>query len=454
MISKMKKILSKIDADYADIRYEEKNETDISYSGRELKGIGENFTDGFVVRVLKNGGFSSVVFTKIEDAEEAVKNAVEYAELMGKNSKKPVKLADVEVIQDEYYPDMTEDPRDISIEEKNELLKKYNDQALDHEKIVNTNISYFELGRKRFFLSTEGAEIIEELVTSGIKGGIISSDGNIIQNVRLGAGGSDGFYHLRNLEDMIDKRKQIVVDLLSAKPVEGGTYNCILNPDLTGVFTHEAFGHFSEADIVEDLPALRKKMQLGNKLGNDIVNIVDDPTIKKELGFYKYDDEGVRARRVQLMENGVLKGRLHSRRTAAEFDEPVTGHCVAEDYRYAPIVRMGTIFIEPQNDSFEDLLKKLDNGIYVCDAKGGQTSGENFTFGAQYGYLVKNGKIKDMVRDINISGNLYKTLKNIRAVGSDLELSKTGGCGKGQTNIRSCHGGPHTIIDNLVIGGV
>ena len=454
MLDKMNKILSKVDADYADIRYEEKNETDISFSGKELKGIGENFTDGFVIRVLKNGGFSSVVFTKPEDADEAIKNAVEYAELMGEKSNKPVKLKNVEVIQDEYSPEMKEDPRKISIDEKFELLKKYNDLALKHKKIVNTDMRYFEMSRKRYFISTEGARIKEDLVTTGIRGGLISSNGNIIQNVRLGAGGSDGFYHLRNLEDMIESRKKIVVDLLKAKPVEGGTYNCILNPDLTGVFTHEAFGHFSEADIVEDLPALRKKMQLNNKLGNDIVNIVDDPTIKNELGYYKYDDEGVRARRVQLMKNGVLTGRLHSRRTAAEFDEPVTGHCVAEDYRYAPIVRMGTIFIEPQNDSFEDLLKKLGDGIYVCDAKGGQTSGENFTFGAQYGYLVKNGKVKDMVRDINISGNLYKTLKNIRAVGKDLELSKTGGCGKGQTNIRSCHGGPHTIIDNLIIGGV
>ena len=454
MLDKMNKILSKVDADYADIRYEEKNETDISFSGKELKGIGENFTDGFVIRVLKNGGFSSVVFTRPEDADEAIKNAIEYAELMGEKSNKPVNLKDVEVVQDEYSPKMKEDPRKISIDEKFELLKKYNDLALKHEKIVNTDMRYFEMGRKRYFISTEGARIKEDLITTGIRGGLISSDGNIIQNVRLGAGGSDGFYHLRNLEEIIEKRKKIVVDLLKAKPVEGGTYNCILNPDLTGVFTHEAFGHFSEADIVEDLPALRKKMQLNNKLGNDIVNIVDDPTIKNELGYYKYDDEGVKSRRVQLMKNGVLTGRLHSRRTAAEFDEPVTGHCVAEDYRYAPIVRMGTIFIEPQNDSFEDLLKKLGDGIYVCDAKGGQTSGENFTFGAQYGYLVKNGKVKDMVRDINISGNLYKTLKNIRAVGKDHELSKTGGCGKGQTNIRSCHGGPHTIIDNLIIGGV
>ncbi|MFN3699311.1 MAG: metallopeptidase TldD-related protein, partial [Dictyoglomus sp.] len=125
-----------------------------------------------------------------------------------------------------------------------------------------------------------------------------------------------------------------------------------------------------------------------------------------------------------------------------------------EDYRYAPIVRMGNIFIEPKDKTLEELLDLLGDGLYILDAKGGQTSGENFTFGAQYGFEVKGGKIGKMVRDINISGNLYQTLKDIVAIGKDFELSEVGGCGKGQLNIRSCHGGPHILVKNVVIGGV
>ncbi|GAH40702.1 unnamed protein product, partial [marine sediment metagenome] len=99
---------------------------------------------------------------------------------------------------------------------------------------------------------------------------------------------------------------------------------------------------------------------------------------------------------------------------------------------------MGNIYIEPDTNTFDDLLATMGNGLYILDAKGGQTSGENFTFGAQYGYIVKNSKLGKMVRDINMSGNLYKTLQNIAVIGSDLVLSKIGGCGKGQLNIRSC----------------
>jgi TldD protein len=115
---------------------------------------------------------------------------------------------------------------------------------------------------------------------------------------------------------------------------------------------------------------------------------------------------------------------------------------------------MGNIFIEPGGRTIEDLLSMLGDGLYILDHKGGQTSGENFTFGAQYGYIVKGGKKREMVRDINISGNLYHTLKNITAAGNDLVFSQTGGCGKGQLNIRSCHGGPHILCNSLVVGGI
>lgn len=131
----------------------------------------------------------------------------------------------------------------------------------------------------------------------------------------------------------------------------------------------------------------------------------------------------------------------------------MSGHSIAEDYRFAPIIRMGNIFIQPGTNSFEELSEELDDGLYILDAKGGQTSGENFTFGAQYAYRVKNGRLGEMIRDINISGNLYRTMQNITAIGNDLALSETGGCGKGQLNIRSCHGGPHILIRNVVIGG-
>lgn len=453
MFDRLREIISKASADYIDIRYEKMHETKIILNKREIFQLGSNSGDGFVVRVLKNGGFSFISFTRIEDAERVLKIALENAELISQNSKKKVKLAGVEVIKDAFIPSLKEDPRKISIDEKLELLKHYNEIPLKFENII-TNMQYTEVVREKYFINSEGTEIREDLVTTGIRGMLISREGNIVQNVRVGIGGSDGFYRLRNREEEVEKKTKIVLDLLKAEPVRGGVYNIVVNPDMAGVFTHEAFGHFSEADLIEDNPSMRERMKIGAKLGNDILTIIDDPTIPNQLGFYKYDDEGIRVRKTYLLKDGVLVGRLHSRRTSSEFGEPVSGHCVAEDYRYAPIVRMGNIFIEPKDKTLKELFELLGDGLYILDAKGGQTSGENFTFGAQYGFEVKGGKIGKMVRDINISGNLYQTLKDIVAIGNDFELSETGGCGKGQLNIRSCHGGPHILVKNVVIGGV
>lgn len=454
MFEKLRRVLNKVDADYADIRYEVKKATVISFDGKELTQISSNSTDGYVLRVLKDGGMSSAIFTKENDAEKAIHVAIENAQLIAENLRKPVRFAKTELVKDHFIPALKEDPRKISMAEKLELVRNYNNIPLRHEKIVTTSITYQDLTRNKYLLSTEGTEVREDLVTTRLSGEIISKDGNLTENVRVRAGGSNGFSSVRNQEQNFEKRTAIALDLLKAKPVKGGVYNSILNPSLAGVFTHEAFGHFSEADIIENLPAMRERMKIGDKLGNDVLNILDNATLPDQLGFYRYDDEGVRVRPTQLMKNGVLTGRLHSRRTAAEFEEPISGHCIAEDYRYAPIIRMGTIFIEPGTHSFEDLIAMLGDGFYILDAKGGQTAGENFTFGAQYGYVVKNGKVSEMVRDINISGNLYKTLRDITAVANDLVLSEVGGCGKGQTNIRSCHGGPHILVKNLVIGGV
>jgi len=453
MSKNLKSALEKVRAEYADIRYEKKSETKIVFNGEDLTEIGSNTTDGYVIRILNKGGYSSVAFTDFQDHEKAIHSALENAHLMSSHAKQPVVFATTTALKEDYKPRLNGDPRDITIDEKTQLTRKYNSLAMQNPKVATTNISYIEMIREKHFLSTEGSEINEELITTRISGLITSRNGNLIQNVRAAVGGSNGFAILKNREDVFENKTRIAVDLLKAEPITGGCCNAIVNQSLGGVFTHEAFGHFSEADIIENNRSMREKMQIGARLGSEIVNITDDPTLTDQLGHYKYDDEGIAACRTFLLKNGVLVGRLHSRRTSAAYGEPVNGHCVAEDYRYAPIIRMGTIFMEPGKETFEELLDKLGNGFYILDAKGGQTSGENFTFGAQYGYVVNKGKIGKMVRDINISGNLYATLKNIEAIGADLKLSEVGGCGKGQANIRSCYGTPHLIINDLIIGG-
>lgn len=455
MIDKLKKMLSLVDADYADLRYEVKNETIIGFNGKELSRVSADSADGYVLRVLWRGGFSCTSFIRPSDSGKAIKSALEDAKLLSRNTKKPASLAKVPVIKAEFRPELSEPAGKISLDEKIEVFRDYNTIPLRNGKVVSTNLVYNETFRRKFFVSTEGAEISEDLETLSFAGTGTAKDGTDTQSALFLIGGSDGFARMRGRDGYFEKTTGTLVDLLSAAEATGGTHNVIIDPDLSATFVHESFGHYSEADLVEDVPGLREKMRLGAKLGSEMLNICDDPTIPRQLGFYKYDDEGVPARRVQLMKDGVLTGRLHSRRTAAAFGEEATGHCVAEDYRYPPMVRMGTIMIEPDSSmSFEEMLGRLGNGLYLCGTKGGQTSGENFTFDSAWGYEVRGGRLGRMVKGTNIMGNLFTTLTNIAAVGNDTVLGEFGGCGKGQLNRRSCCGGPHLLINNALIGGV
>ena len=453
MFEQLRKILSGVSADYADLRYEVKRETKIAFNRHELTLMTANAMDGYVLRVLKNGGLATIAFTKSEDAGRATATALENAVLIARRAKEPVRLAPSPKVAATCLPELDRDPRRVPIDEKLELTRHYNDIPLATGKVASTETAYEEVVREKYFANTEGSEIREDLALNRISGAIITQDGTLTQRVRFGFGGTDGFGRVVGREAEVEQKTGVALDLLKAKPVAAGTYRVVLNQKLGGVFTHEAFGHFSEADIIEDSPTMREKMKIGAKLGTDILNIKDDPTRLHQLGHYIYDDEGVAARPTQLMKSGVLTGRLHSRRTAASYGEPLSGHSVAEDFRYAPIIRMGCIFIEPAAPSLADLLARLGDGLYLLNPMGGQTSGENFTFAASWGFEVKGGKPAGMIRDINITGNLYQTLMNIKAVGNDLELGEIGGCGKGQINIRSCYGAPHILVDGVVIGG-
>jgi len=313
VFDRLDKMLGLVQADYADLRYELVRETSIDFSGRELTGLSASSTDGYVWRVLKNGGWSAVAFTKLEDAERAARSAVENAELLARGGTRPVRLSPTPSVQDEYRPALKEDPRAVSTETKLDLTRRYNDIALDHPKVATTHTGYYDVSRDKFFVSTEGARLREELVTVQLAGAIIAKEGNLTQRVRFG--GSDGLARLRGREAEMAERVKICVDLLGAEPVKGGEYRAVLDQSLAGVFAHEAFGHFSEADNIEDLPTMREKMALGAQLGSEVLSITDDPTRRGQLGFYRYDDEGVEARPVALMKDGVLTGRLHSRRT-------------------------------------------------------------------------------------------------------------------------------------------
>ena len=184
------------------------------------------------------------------------------------------------------------------------------------------------------------------------------------------------------------------------------------------------------------------------------MNIVDGASVPELRGSYSYDDEGTPAQKTQLIREGNLVGRLHSRETASKMNEKVTGNARAIDFRHPPIVRMTNTYIEPGNATFEELISEVKDGVYAKNWYGGMTSMEMFTFSAGEAYRIRNGKIEELVRPVVLSGNVFTTLENLDAVANDLDMNEGGGCGKGgQSPLPVSNGSPHIRIQNCLVGG-
>jgi TldD protein len=454
MKDRLAKALRVHNVDYADIRIEDKYNSWVNFRGEDLDTIGSSRTLGGIVRALYKGGWGYATFNDLEDLEKRVREACEIAHLVGKEE---TLFAPVDNLEADISAQLVKDFREISLAEKKALMEEYNQIILGfHEKIETSSVRYADSFRTIWFANSEGTYTREEIPDTNIMTTAVARKDDIVQMGFEKGGGFDGFQSVENCHNKVRQASRRAIDLLDAPPVKGGKYTVITNPNMTGVFTHEAFGHLSEADFVYENDRMKEIMVLGRRFGGEDLNIIDDGTYPGGLGSHQFDYEGVPTRKNYLIKDGILVGRLHSRETAAKMGETVTGNARAVQFQHPPLVRMTNTYIDSGNAHFEDMIKDIKLGVYACDMFGGQTAMEMFTFSAAYGYMIRDGQVAELVRDVVLTGNVFETLKNIDRIGDDLafEPNGPGGCGKGgQAPLRVGLGGPHIRIQECVVGG-
>ncbi|HJX68977.1 MAG TPA: TldD/PmbA family protein [Dehalococcoidia bacterium] len=438
-------------ADYIEVHFEESQATSIVYRGERLEEISRARSAGGNVRALVRGSWGFVSFNRLDGLKARVSLAVEEAKLA---SRGPFKLFPTEPVVDTVAPRLKNDATTIPLATKKELLDNYNGIMSSSPKIQSTRINYHDVKKKTTFASSEGSYIEQIRTDLSARLTAIAREGSEIQQAGLSLGSNGEFSAAEGLHEKIGGIARRAAALLSAPQVRAGEYTVILDPILAGVFAHEAFGHLSESDHVYQNENLRQIMALGKRFGGKHLNIIDDPSMPNLRGSYKYDDEGTPARKSYLIRKGVLEGRLHSRETAAKMEETATGNARAINYLFPPIVRMSNTFIEPGSASFEEMIADIEEGVYVKDWYGGTTSLEMFTFSAGEAYMIRRGKITELLRPVVLTGNVFTTLENIDAIGNDLEMNQGGGCGKaGQYPLPVSDGSPHIRIRHCVVGG-
>jgi len=444
-------ILKKQRADYVEAHLEENHVTSINYRGRQLESAGKSASTGGNVRALVKGGWGFVSFNDLDDLEKKVALAVRQARFVGKEKSQ---LAECPAAVATIRPAIKEDPQKVPLHAKKQLLDEYNETVWRTAGIQTSMIGYGDSHRKTLFINSQGSFISQERADVTMRVVAIAAKDGQVQQAGLSTGSRDDFAPMRHLHKDVDELAQRAVDILSAPVIKGGQYTVVLDPILAGVFVHEAFGHLSESDFVYENDQLRELMTLGKTFGAPILNIVDGAAIPALRGSYEYDDEGVPASRTYLIREGKLVGRLHSRETAAKMGEQPTGNARAINYRHPPIVRMTNTFIEPGKTTFDEMISGIKEGVYAKNWYGGTTSMEMFTFSSGETYMIRNGKVAEIVRPVVLTGNVFNTLMNIDAIGDDLEMNQGGGCGKGgQSPLPVSNGSPHIRIQNCLVGG-
>jgi TldD protein len=439
--------------DYLMIRLEESEGTDILLRGDKLETLSEAISIGGQIRACYKGGWGLSSFNQLTTIQERIEEAIAAARMVGDEE---TILAPIQPVQAVCQLPLTgTDPRKIPLLNKKQLCDNYTDllRSVD-QRISTTSVRYADSYQKIIIATSEGTFIEQSWVDMEMRFAATARNGEMVQTGRETTGSRKAYEDLKNLDEQVISAAQRAISALSLPPVKGNTYTVVIDPILTGLFVHEAFGHLSEADMTYENPDLLEVMTIGRKFGHEELQIFDGAAPQGHRGSYFYDDEGTPATTTQLIKDGVLTGRLHSRETAGKLDEAPTGNARCLNYHYAPIVRMTNTWIERGKTPVKDLFSGIKEGVYARNWLGGMTNGEMFTFSAGDAWMIRNGEIAEAVKDVTLSGNVFQTLADIEAIGDDFYWDESGGCGKGgQNGLAVGCGGPSLRIKNVVVGG-
>ena len=441
----------KLQADYLEIRVEKKEGILISFQGTVLDNISRSINLGGCVRAMYKGGWGFVSFNSMDDLQEKVSLAIRQSKLVGKQE---LRFPITEPKESLVKVQMKNDPRKINLEEKRKLFEHYNSLLLRYsDRIQSTQVSYRDEIKTTYFVNSLGTYIEQDRLDVIGRFNVIASDGGTVKQAFESITSRDSYDVVLNLDQQIAQIAERALRQLNAKQVKADTYTVVLDPKLTGVFIHEAFGHLSEGDNVYENDRMKEILCIGKKLGVPELTIIDSSVEPNLPGSFEFDDEGIRGGKTVLVEGGILKNRLHSRETAAKMSEEVTGNGRALTTGFSPIPRMTNTYIDVGKVGFNEMISDIKEGIYAIRMLGGQTNGELFTFASGEAFMIRNGKIAEPVSDVTLSGNVFQTLNDIEAVGNDLTFS-SGSCGKcGQNGLPVGVGGPHVRIKNVLVGG-
>ncbi len=453
----------------------------------KARGMGEDRSVSFGIRVLAGEmsawgfygqpigevesipkSFSKILTLGISRAyARAIANANKKAEFkLFAPSLTDVKLAKIDACKDTMYAIFDDDPGTIPVKEILTLCTKISGEMRDvHQDVQYASIDAQTGIHRELFCSTEGACIDQSYaLTQGTVAVVAQKPGGIPETCHDYLGDLRGWEVLKgrnvykqSLADFAFMRTHETLELTEAEflPATNDAVVVVTNPHFNALLVHEIIGHPTEADRalkLETAYAGRSWLlgdlhdnELGKQIASPLLTAYSDPSANG-YGHYKYDAEGTPAKRVNLIENGILREFMNGREYAAILNHQPNGSMRATESHAVPLVRMTNTVIANGNKSPAEIVAEVKDGYFIVNHRipSISESRENFRISAQKVYKIESGKIAKLYRQGGITADSKDFLMNIDAVGNDFSVFPIPNCGKGQPMqiMRVGNGGP------------
>lgn len=461
-------------ADYADARHVASRAERISTRGGSVDRLERTSEEGVGVRVRLRGawGFAAVRGSARQDAEMALDRALAVAAAQPRAPDQP--LAEEPPAAGAHQAGIGgTDPFSVPLEDKLGALLAADAAMRGDPRVAVTHAGYFAHREDRAFASTDGARCRQRFTECG--GGITATavDGAETQ-VRSypafrGHVAQAGYEHFLEL-DLAAHGARVAdeaVALLSAPRCPAERTTLILDGEQLALQIHESVGHAVELDRVLGMEASYAGTSFVSpsdagtlRYGSELMNVTADATCPGALGSFRWDDEGVAAQPVPIVRDGVLRGFLSSRETAARIGLARSGGCMrASSFSRQPLVRMTNVNLEPgAAGSLEDLIASTGSGVYMETNRSWSIDSRRlgFQFATEVGREIRDGRLGRLYRNPSYAGVTPRFWAGLDAVCSEPEwrLWSVLNCGKGEPgqSLRASHGAAPARFRDVQVG--
>jgi TldD protein len=466
---------AQLGASYADVRVVRHRDETISVKSGRVEGVALGETEGFGVRVLVDGawGFASSDVLEPGEADRVGALAVRIARASSTALRRPVELDGRPPATGTFETPVIEDPFKISLEAKIADLVAADRAAGEVKGVTFTESIYAAHREWKTFAASDGS-FTEQTVTqvgTGVEANAIDGDEHQRRSYPDAGGGyqAGGYEYVRALDlaGHAGHAGEEAVALLSAPQLPSGRRTIILDPTQLHLQVHESCGHPTELDRAFGTEAsyagtsflTPDKLEEGFEYGSELVTIVADATAPGGLGTFGWDDEGVAAQAVPLVQNGRFVGYQSSRETAPRIGRMSGGGMRAESWNRIPLIRMTNINLLPvPGMSLDEIVADTDDGLYLANNRSWSIDDRrlNFQFATEVAYEVRNGVKGRLFKNPTYTGITYEFWRSCDAVGDQRSFVMLGtpNCGKGEPSqtIRVGHAVPGARFRDVQVG--